>query len=71
MLYYVTVVIPIPEKKQLDVWWSIARYGYNFTYDDGCVKLYGRRKTQEDVDFLKEQLQRYPGYDLRIEENDL
>ena len=71
MLYYITVTIPIPEKKQLDVWWSIAKYGYNFTYNDGCVILYGRRKTEDDLEFLKEQLKEFPDHILKVEENDL
>lgn len=71
MLYYVTVTIPIPEERQLDVWWNIAKYGYNFTYDQDHVTLYGRRKTQDDLDFLKQRLKDYPDHTLSIEENDL
>lgn len=53
---YVKVIVPYPKEKQLDIWFLVGQFGYNFVYENGEITLYGRKKTEEDVNFIKEQL---------------
>lgn len=70
-MYYVAVTIPCQKENQISVWWRVARNGYNFTHENGFAKIYGRRKTQDEVDALKEALKAYPKHTIVIEEGDV